>query len=143
MNINAGSKKLINAVAAAGTVESRTIRTENMQNIPNNALGNLIAASTNTFFRNLSATTISPRDTTKWTNPNTEVEVEVVPVSVSEDLAATCRVLLRVPLVSVSERVVDERVRLGRGLLRVELGKSVRRRGEGVRVSLRSEKGKE
>lgn len=65
MNINAGSKKLTNAVAAAGTVESRIIRTENMQNIPNNALGNLIAAATNACFRNLSTARMRPRDTAK------------------------------------------------------------------------------
>lgn len=65
MNKSAGSKKFVNAVAAEGTVASRVIRTENMQNIPNKALGNLIAAATNAFFRNMSAARISPRDTTK------------------------------------------------------------------------------
>lgn len=62
------------------------------------------------------------------------------PVSASDDLAATCLVL-QVPLVSVSEKVVDETVRLG-AALRVELGKSVRRNRDGVReggLSLRSE----
>jgi hypothetical protein len=52
MNKKAGSKKSTNALAAGGTVESRIIKTENIQNIPNNALGNLIAAATNAFFKN-------------------------------------------------------------------------------------------
>lgn len=65
MNSKAGSKKFINALAAAGTVESRIIKTENIQNIPNNALGNLMAAATNACFKNLSIAIISPRDTIK------------------------------------------------------------------------------
>jgi len=65
MNKSAGSKKLTNAAAAEGTVASRVMRTENMQNIPNKALGNLIAAATNACFRNLSAARIRPRDTAK------------------------------------------------------------------------------
>lgn len=71
MNMNAGSKKFITAVAADGTVESRIIKTENIQNIPNNALGNLIAAATNAFFKNLSVARKSPRDTIKCNTPNT------------------------------------------------------------------------
>lgn len=71
MKIKAGSKKFIRAVAAEGTVESRIIKTENMQNIPNNALGNLIAAATNACFKNLSTARIVPRDTIKWNIPNT------------------------------------------------------------------------
>lgn len=71
MNIKAGSKKFIKAVAAEGTVESRMIKTEKIQNIPNNALGNLMAAATNAFFNNLSIATISPRDTIKCNSPNT------------------------------------------------------------------------
>lgn len=69
MNKSAGSKKLIKLVAAAGTVESRIIRTENMQNIPNRALGNLIAAATNAFFKNLSMARIIPSETTKCNTP--------------------------------------------------------------------------
>ena len=71
MNIKAGSKKFIKAVAAEGTVESRAIKTENIQNIPNNALGNLMAAAANAFFKNLSTARISPRETIKCNSPTT------------------------------------------------------------------------
>lgn len=70
MKRSAGSKKFIKFVAATGIVESRIIRTENMQNIPNKALGNLIAAATKAFFKNLSTARIIPSDTTKCEIPN-------------------------------------------------------------------------
>lgn len=71
MNKRAGSKKFIKAVAAGGTIKSRMIKTENIQNIPNNALGNLIAAATKACFKNLSIARISPKETTKCNSPNT------------------------------------------------------------------------
>lgn len=71
MNKSAGWKKFIKLVAAAGMVESRIIRTENMQNMPNKALGNLIAAATNAFFNNLSVARIIPSETSKCKIPNT------------------------------------------------------------------------
>lgn len=96
MNKSAGSKKLIKLVAASGIVESRIIKIENMQNIPNKALGNFIAAATNAVFNNFSITRIIPSDTTKCAIPNTlldsvfEVlplsEVEVLPLSEAMDL---------------------------------------------------------
>ena len=99
MNMKAGSKKFIKAVAAEGRVESRTIRSENIQNIPNNALGNLMAAATNAFFKYLSIARISPRDTIKWKSPTTlwvSVEEEVPPDSVPADFAEIS-LLLRIP----------------------------------------------
>ena len=71
MNRSAGSKKFIRLFAAAGMVESRIIRTEKMQNIPKSALGNLIAAATNAFFKNLSIAKIIPSETTKCNTPTT------------------------------------------------------------------------
>lgn len=71
MKRRAGSKKFIKLVAAEGMVESSIIRTEKMQNIPNRALGNLIAAAKNAFFNNLSSASINPRDTTKCKTPTT------------------------------------------------------------------------
>ena len=71
MNMRAGSKKFIKLVAAAGTVVSSMTNTENIQNIPNNALGNFIAAATKAFFKNLSIARTIPSETTKCNAPNT------------------------------------------------------------------------
>lgn len=71
MNMSAGSKKFVKLVAAAGTMESRITRMENIQNIPNKALGNFIAAATNAFFKNLSNARINPSETAKWATPIT------------------------------------------------------------------------
>jgi hypothetical protein len=71
MNKRAGSKKFIKPVAAAGMVESSTTRMENIQNMPNRALGNLIAAATNAVFKNLSIAKIIPSETIKCIIPNT------------------------------------------------------------------------
>ena len=71
MNKKAGSKKLITLAAAAGITVSRIIRIENVQNIPNSALGNLIDADTKACFSNLSVATIIPSETTKCSTPNT------------------------------------------------------------------------
>jgi hypothetical protein len=46
-------------------------KTENMQNMPNRALGNLIAAATNAFFNNLSIARIIPSETSKCKIPIT------------------------------------------------------------------------
>ena len=88
MNKSAGSKKLIKLVAASGIVESRIIKIENMQNIPNKALGNFIAAATNAFFNNFSTTRIIPSDTTKCAISNTLLDsvAEVLPLSEAMDL---------------------------------------------------------
>ena len=71
MNNSAGSKKFIKLVAAAGIVTSRMTKTENTQNMPNRALGNLIAAATNAFFSNLSIARIIPSETSKCKTPIT------------------------------------------------------------------------
>lgn len=71
MNNKAGSKKFITLAAAAGIVASRIIRTLNMQNMPNSALGNLIAAATNALFNNLSVARIIPSETSKCKIPIT------------------------------------------------------------------------
>lgn len=52
-------------------MESRIIKIENIQNIPNSALGNLIAAATNASFKNLSIAKIIPSETTKCNTSNT------------------------------------------------------------------------
>lgn len=71
MNSVAGSKKFVNAFAADGAATSKTIKTVKTQNIPKRALGNLMAAATKAFFRNLSAAKINPRDTARWRTPIT------------------------------------------------------------------------
>lgn len=71
MNRNAGSKKFIIPVAAAGTTESSIIRTEKIQNIPNKALGNFMDAATKAFFKNWSAASMIPSDTNKCAIANT------------------------------------------------------------------------
>lgn len=71
MNNVAGSKKSINALAAEGIAESKTMRAVNTQNIPKRALGNLMAAATKARFRNLSAARINPRETTRCRRPIT------------------------------------------------------------------------
>jgi len=76
--------------------------------------------------------------------PVSEEELEVLPVSAWENFAGTCLVL-RVGLVSLGGKVMEEMVGRGR-VLRVELGKNVRRKSGEEReggLSLGSEKGKE
>ena len=72
-----GSKKSIRLVAAAGTTESKTMRTENTQNMPKSALGNLIEAAAKAFFKSLSDARIMPRDTAKC-NILTTYSIEVI-----------------------------------------------------------------
>lgn len=79
MNKSAGSKKFIKLVATAGTVESRITRTENIQNIPKSALGNLMEAATNAFFKNLSIARIIPSETTRCRTPTTcKLQIAIV-----------------------------------------------------------------
>lgn len=94
MNMRAGSKKFIKLVAAAGTVVSSITKTENIQNIPNNALGNFIEAATKAFFKNLSIARTNPSETTKCNTPNIFreiVEVEMLLLSEAEDLTEIVR----------------------------------------------------
>lgn len=71
MNSSAGSKKFIKLVATAGTVESRIIRMENIQNIPKSALGNLMEAATNACFKKLSIARKIPTETIRCKIPST------------------------------------------------------------------------
>ena len=77
MNRNAGSKKFIMPVAAAGTTVSNIIRTEKIQNIPNKALGNFMEAATKACFKNWSAASMIPSDTNKCVVANTLREIVV------------------------------------------------------------------
>ncbi|RWV83201.1 hypothetical protein BHE74_00033171 [Ensete ventricosum] len=99
MNRVAGSKKPTKPIAADGVAKSNTVRTENTQNIPKRALGNLIAAATKACFRSLSAARIAPSDTARckiaitWNNSRTRTwltfdRIDVGPPSVPADLAA-------------------------------------------------------
>jgi hypothetical protein len=71
MNTVAGSKKSMNALARAGTKVSKTTSTENTQNMPKRALGNLMDAATKACLRYLSAASTMPSDTSKCATPRT------------------------------------------------------------------------
>ena len=65
------AKKSIKPVAAARIVESSITRMEKIQNMPNSALGNRIAAATNAFFKILSVARIIPSEIIKCAIPKT------------------------------------------------------------------------
>lgn len=71
MNIIPGSKNFIKATAAEGIAQSRIIKTEKIQNIPNRALGNSIEAATKAFFKRKSMARMRPSETTQCSTPNT------------------------------------------------------------------------
>lgn len=100
MNNVAGSKNPIMAEAAAGENTSSTVSTVNVQNIPNRALGNLMAAAAKALFREKSAARINPSDTARCKIPTTvgspKVAAAVWGASELDDLTRAWRRLERI-----------------------------------------------